>query len=58
LSLKLDEIGQMPSDQFQQISQICDEISKELKKIEDDVNSLQGLLPSASSDRNRDPIKI
>lgn len=58
LSLKLDEIGQWSSDQFQQISQVCDEINKELKKIEDDVNSLQGLLPSTISDRNRDPIKI
>ncbi|MFN0085438.1 MAG: protein phosphatase 2C domain-containing protein [Blastocatellia bacterium] len=58
LSLKLDEIGQWSSEQFQEISQICDEINKELKKIEDDVNSLQGLLPSATSDRNRDPIKI
>ena len=58
LSLRLDEVGQWSSEQSQQIGQICDEIGKELKKIEDDVNSLQGLLPASLSSRNRDPIRI
>ena|GEM_PF-169090 len=56
LSLRLDEIAKIPSDQLQQINQACDEIGKELKKIEDEVNNFQGLLPPYLS--NRDPIKV
>ncbi|MGH9841560.1 MAG: protein phosphatase 2C domain-containing protein [Blastocatellia bacterium] len=53
---RLDEIGKMSSDQVPQISQACDEIGQELKKIEDEVNDLQGLMPMPLS--NRQPVKI
>ena len=56
LSLRLDEVNQMSSEELAQISLACDEINQELKKIEDEVNSLQGLLPPSLS--NRDPIKV
>ncbi len=56
LSLRLDEVDKIPSDQLQQISQMCDEINKELKKIEDEVSKLQGFLPPHLS--NREPVKI
>jgi formylglycine-generating enzyme required for sulfatase activity len=55
LSLRLDEIAEIPADRAQQIINACDEIGKELKKIEDEVNNLQGLLPSQLTDRQ--PIK-
>jgi serine/threonine protein phosphatase PrpC len=56
LNQRLDEVGKMPTEQLSQISQACDEINNELKKIEDEVNSLQGLLPSHLT--NRQPIKV
>jgi uncharacterized protein HemX len=56
LSARLSEIDQMSSEQLPQISQACDEISKELKKIEEEVNSLQGLLPAPLT--KREPIKV
>jgi protein phosphatase len=56
LSLRLDDVAKISSDQLQQINQACDEIGKELKKIEDEVNNLQGLLPSPHT--NREPVKV
>ncbi|MBO0720705.1 MAG: protein phosphatase 2C domain-containing protein [Blastocatellia bacterium] len=56
LSFRLDEVSGIPSDHSQQISDACDEIGKELKKIEDEVNNLQGLLPSQLT--NRQPVKV
>jgi len=56
LSFRLDEVAEIPPDNSQQITDACDEIAKELKKIEDEVNNLQGLLPVQMS--NRQPIKV
>jgi serine/threonine protein phosphatase PrpC len=56
LSFRLDEVAEIPPDRAQQIIEACDEIGKELKKIEDEVNNLQGLLPSQLT--NRQPIKV
>jgi protein phosphatase len=53
---RLDDIDKMSSDQLIEISQACDEIGKELNKIEEELNNLQGLLPSLET--NREPIKI
>ena len=46
----------MSPDQLSEISQACDDIGKELGKIEEEVNSLHGLLPTLETDR--DPIKV
>jgi PPM family protein phosphatase len=46
LSLRLDAVEQIPSERSQQISDECDEIGKELIKIEDEVNGLKVFLPS------------
>ena len=56
LSSRLDEVSQMSSQPPEPITQICEEIGKELQKIEDDLNNLQGLLPSPLS--NRDPVRV
>jgi PPM family protein phosphatase len=56
LSQQLDDINKMSPEQSSEITQACDEIGKELNKIEEEVNSLQGLLPSLET--NRDPIKV
>jgi protein phosphatase len=56
LNQRLDELGRMSSEQLPQISKACDEIGQELKKIEDEVNSLQGLLPLPLN--NREPVKL
>jgi PPM family protein phosphatase len=57
LSQRLDDVNKMPPDQLSEISQACDDIGKELSKIEDEVNSLlHGLLPPMETDR--DPIKV
>lgn len=56
LRARLSEVDQMSSEQLPEISQACDEISKELKKIEEEVNSLQGLLPAPLT--HREPIKV
>ncbi|MGH9755619.1 MAG: DUF6474 family protein [Blastocatellia bacterium] len=56
LSLRLDDISKMSPDQMSEISQACDEIGKELDKIEEEVKDLRGLLPSLET--NRDPIKV
>lgn len=56
LSQRLDDLGKLSLDQLPQISQACDEIRKELDKIEAEVNSLQGLLPV--SETSREPIKV
>jgi protein phosphatase len=56
LSLRLDEINQMSLDRLPEISHACDGVGAELKKIEEEVNSLQGLLPAAET--NREPIKV
>jgi serine/threonine protein phosphatase PrpC len=56
LSQRLDDVNKMSSGQLSEISQACDEIGKELKKIEEELNNLHGLLPSLET--NREPIKI
>jgi PPM family protein phosphatase len=56
LSQRLDEVNKMSPDQLSEISQACDDIGKELSKIEEEVNSLHGLLPTLETDR--DPIKV
>ena len=56
LSQRLDEVNKMSPDQLSEISQACDDIGKELSKIEQEVNSLHGLLPTLETDR--DPIKV
>jgi protein phosphatase len=56
LSQRLDEVNKMSPDQLSEISQACDDIGKELGKIEEEVNNLHGLLPTLETDR--DPIKV
>jgi len=56
LGQRLDKISNIPSEQQQQINQECDDVRKELGKIEEEVNNLAGLLPSPEI--NRDPVKI
>jgi PPM family protein phosphatase len=57
LSQRLDNVNKMSPDQLSEISQACDDIGKELSKIEEEVNSLlHGLLPTMETDR--DPIKV
>src|SRR5262245_59588506 len=56
LSQRLDEVSKMSPDQLSEISQACDDIGKELSKIEEEVNSLHGHLPTLETDR--DPIKV
>jgi chromosome segregation ATPase len=56
LSLRLDGISNISSEQYQEINQACDEIGKELSKIEEEVNNVQGLFPSTVI--NREPIKV
>jgi hypothetical protein len=46
----------MPSYILQEISRACDEIGKELNKIEEEFNNLQGLLPR--SETNQEPAKV
>ena len=55
LSLRLDDISNMSSVQLPEISRACDEVSQELKKIEEEVYKLQGLLPAQT---NREPVKV
>jgi hypothetical protein len=56
LSQRLDGVSNISSEQSQEINQACDEIGKELSKIEEEVNSVQGLFPSTII--NREPIKV
>jgi protein phosphatase len=56
LRQRLDDVNKVSADQLTEIGQVCDEIGKELKKIEAEVDSLHGLLPLLET--NRDPIKI
>jgi protein phosphatase len=56
LRQRLDDINKMSPDQLTEIGQGCEEIGKELKKIEAEVDSLHGFLPLLETDR--DPIKI
>jgi hypothetical protein len=56
LSLRLDGISNISSEQYQEINQACDEIGKELSKIEEEVNSVIGLLLPLETDR--DTIKV
>lgn len=56
LSQRLDAVNKMSADQLSEISQACDEIGKELNKIEEEVNSLHGLLPTLET--GRDPVKV
>jgi PPM family protein phosphatase len=56
LSQRLDDVNRISPDQLAEISQVCDEIGKELSKIEEEVNSLHGLLPPLET--HRDPIKV
>jgi len=57
LSQRLDDVNKISPDQLSEISQACDDIGKELIKIEEEVNSLlHGLLPTMETDRA--PIKV
>lgn len=56
LSQRLDSISNISPDNLQEISRACDEIGKELNKIEEEVNNLQGLLPRSEADR--EPAKV
>lgn len=58
LRQQLDDISKMSLEQLPEISQACDKVQEELKKIDDEVTNvkIQGLLPA--SDTNRDPIKV
>jgi len=58
ISLRLDEINKIPSDNPQLISQGCKEVEKGLKEIEDEVNNIifQGLQPLQSGSRR--PVKV
>ncbi|HEY8459009.1 MAG TPA: protein phosphatase 2C domain-containing protein [Blastocatellia bacterium] len=56
LDQRLDEINKMSADQLSEISQRCEEIGKELEKIEAEVDSLHGFLPPLDADR--DPVKV
>jgi PPM family protein phosphatase len=56
MSLRLDEINNIPSDNQHLITQRCDEIEKGLKEIEDEFNNLQGLQPPQANARR--PVKI
>ncbi|MGE3437243.1 MAG: protein phosphatase 2C domain-containing protein [Blastocatellales bacterium] len=56
LRQQLDDASKMPLEQLPEISQTCDKVQEELKKIEDEVSSLQGLLPTPEI--NREPIKV
>ncbi len=56
LSRQLDDINKMSLEQLREIGQACEEVGQELKKIEDEVNSLQGLLPLPEP--NREPVKV
>jgi hypothetical protein len=42
LNQRLDYVINMSSDQLSEINQACDEIGKELNKIEEELNNLQG----------------
>jgi PPM family protein phosphatase len=56
MSLRLDEINNIPSDNQQLIAQRCDEIEKGLKEIEDEFNNLQGLQPPQANARR--PVRV
>ena len=56
LSQQLDDISKISFEQQQEINRACDEIEKELSKIGEEINSLQGLLPLLET--NREPIKV
>lgn len=56
LSQRLDSVSAMSSENLQEISRACDEIGKELNKIEEEVNNLQGLL--RKSEINHEPAKV
>jgi PPM family protein phosphatase len=56
LDQQLDEINKMSLDQLSEFGQRCEEIGKELEKIEEEVESLRGFLPPLDTDR--DPIKV
>jgi hypothetical protein len=56
LSQRLYDIDKMSLDQLNETNQGFDEIGKEIDKIEEEVNSLQGLLLPFETDR--DPVKV
>ncbi|MFM8392970.1 MAG: protein phosphatase 2C domain-containing protein, partial [Acidobacteriota bacterium] len=56
ISQRLDSVSLMDPQTPEQINQACDEINRELQKIEDDLNNLQGLLPRSLF--MKDPIRI
>lgn len=56
LGIRLDEVSKMPSEPPDQINQICEDIGKELQKIEDDLDNLQGLLPPGMG--KRAPVRV
>ncbi|HEX9000083.1 MAG TPA: hypothetical protein VGB07_09300, partial [Blastocatellia bacterium] len=53
---QLIQAALIPDDQPQTIKERCDEIDKKLKEIEDELKTLQGLLPVRTT--SREPIKV
>lgn len=47
LTQRLEEVSLLPSQPEEMVMQGCEEIGRELQKIEDELNNLQGLLPLA-----------
>ena len=56
LGVRLDEISKLPSEPSDLINQRCEDISNELRKIEDDLDKLQGLLPPGMG--KRAPVRV
>jgi protein phosphatase len=56
LGVRLDEISKLPSEPSDLINQRCEDIGNELRKIEDDLDKLQGLLPPGMG--KRAPVRV
>jgi len=56
LGVRLDEISKLPSEPSDLINQRCEDIGNELRKIEDDLDKLQGLLPPGMV--KRAPVRV
>lgn len=54
ISSRLDEVGQLDAGQSGTITEVCGEIERDLQKIEDQLDSLQGLLRS----NQKTPVRI
>ncbi len=56
LAQRLDDINNISPDQLSEINRACDEVRQELDKIEEELNTMQGLLPALET--NHEPVKI